>query len=141
MALALAPAHDRESCDRPDGSERLAAEAERGGALQVRERGDLAGGETRDRERQVVGLDTAAIVHDADAPRPAFGQLDGDAARAGIEAVFHQFLERRGGAVDDFSRGDLVHEELGKGAYTAHDECYTAQRSLTDRRQSPRGRR
>ena len=41
-------------------------------------------------------------------------------AGARVQAVLQQFLERGGGAVDDFSRGDLVDEKLGEYANGGH---------------------
>jgi hypothetical protein len=124
--LGRRAAHDPEAGDGTDRGERLAAETQRGGALQVRQRGDLAGREAGYREGQVVGFDAAAVVDHADAAGPAFGELDRDALRARVEAVLHQLLEGGRGAVDDLARRDLVDEELGKRSDAAHIECYTA---------------
>jgi len=60
VALAGPAAREREARAGGDGGERLAAEAERRGALQVLERGDLARREAREGERQVLRRDPAA---------------------------------------------------------------------------------
>ena len=49
---AVAARSQGETADRGDAGQRLAAEAERGDGFQVVERGDLAGGVARERERQ-----------------------------------------------------------------------------------------
>ena len=80
------------------------------------ERGDLAGGVARERERQLLARDAAAVVGDLDELRAAARELDGDLARAGVEAVFEQFLEGGGGALDDFAGGDLADQQFGQDA-------------------------
>ena len=125
--MAPLAASMRQACDAPrrrlvmltrgDGSDRgqrLAAKAEGGHVLEVVQRGDLAGGMARQRQRQFVARDAAAVVGDADLPHAAFGQLHGDRARAGVEAVLQQFLDHRGRSLDHLAGGDLADEEVGK---------------------------
>jgi hypothetical protein len=40
--------------------------------------------------------------------------------RAGVQAVFEQFLQSRRGALDDFSRGDLVDQKVGQHLNNGH---------------------
>src|SRR6185503_2631955 len=86
MTLAAAARGDRKPRDGADRRERLAAKAERRRALEVLERGDLARGESRDRERKVVAIDSRAVVDDAKPPDAALDEVDGDRLRAGVEA-------------------------------------------------------
>ena len=104
----------REPADRGDRGQRLAAEAERGHGFQVVERGDLAGGVARHRQRQLVRGDAAAVVADADQAHAAFLQIDVDAAGAGVERVLDQLLDHRRRAFDDLAGGDLVDQGVGK---------------------------
>ena len=110
MPLPGAAAHEGRARDGADGSERLAAETEGARALEVLEAGDLAGGEAREGERQVVPLDAAAVVDHPQPPHSAIDKVHGDRAGAGVEAVLEQLLQRRGGPVDDLARRDLVHQ-------------------------------
>ncbi|MNC94749.1 hypothetical protein D3C83_116850 [compost metagenome] len=72
------------------------------------------------REGQVLGRDSRAVVLDLDAPHAAFFQRHGDGAGAGIEAVLEQLLQHRGRALDDLAGRDLAHEELGQEANGWH---------------------
>ena len=85
-------------------------------ALEVVDGGDLAGRVTRQRERQLIALDAAAVVAHAAQSRAALFDLDLDAARAGIEAVLDQLLEHGRRALDDLAGGDLMDELFGKDA-------------------------
>ena len=67
----------------------------------------------RDRERQIVGLDAAAVVAHADQPRAAGFDVDLDAPRAGVETVLDEFLDDGRRPLDDLAGGDLV-DELGR---------------------------
>ena len=89
---------------------------ERADALEIVDARDLAGRMARQRERQFVALDAAAIVADTAQLRAAILDLDLDALGAGVEAVLDQLLEHRGGPFDDLAGGDLVNELLGKNA-------------------------
>src|SRR5581483_12378843 len=62
-----------------DAGEGLAAEPEGGDRVEVGQRGDLAGGVARERERQLVGVDAAAVVADANGRPPGAPHVDGDA--------------------------------------------------------------
>ena len=68
----------------------------------------------RDRQRQFVGGDAAAVVADADQADAAFLEVDVDAARAGVERVLDQFLDDGRRPFDDFAGGDLVDQGFGK---------------------------
>ena len=62
--------------------------------LQVVERGDFTGGMTGQRQLEFVACDAAAVVGDSDELDATIGEFDVDRLRAGIEAVFQQFLQR-----------------------------------------------
>jgi len=110
------PRGQAETADRGDGRQGFAAKAKRGHALEIVERADLAGGVARNRQRQFLGGNAAAVVADADQADAAFFQVDVLAARAGVQRVLHQFLDHRRRPLDDLARGDLVDERLGQRA-------------------------
>ena len=51
--------------------------------------------------------DAAAVVGDADFSDSALADGYGDAGGAGVQGVFNQFLDHRGGAFNDFAGCDL----------------------------------
>ena len=83
-------------------------------------RGDLAGGMARQGQRQLVAGDAAAVVGDLEQLGAAGGQLHLDGARAGVEAVLQQLLERGGGPLDHLASGDLVDEQVGEWTDGGH---------------------
>src|SRR5437763_964903 len=89
------------------GVERLAAEAQRADAEEVVGVFELAGGVAGERQRQVVGVDAAAVVRDADQFGAALLDLDVDAPAAGVHGVFEQLLDDAGGPFDDLASSDL----------------------------------
>jgi hypothetical protein len=120
MRVARRATGQSELRDGRDAGECLAAKAEAQHAFEVVERGDLAGGMAGQSELEVVARDALAIVADLDLLDTARLQIDLHAAGACIQAVFQQLLERCGGAVDDFARGDLIDQQLGQ-ALNRHD--------------------
>jgi hypothetical protein len=124
QACGASPSSDAADQSQPrnggDGGERLAAEAERGDAFEVFEGSNLAGGVAGERQRQLLLRDAAAVVDDADLPHAALEQLDGNVARAGVDAVLQQLLHHRGGPLDHLAGGDLADEEVGKRANGGH---------------------
>ncbi len=120
MALPGAAAGERQARNRADGRERLAAKPEGGRALEVLEGRDLAGGEARECQRQVVRLDSGAVVGDADAAHAALGQVHRDRLRAGVEAVLDQLLQRGRRALHHLARGDLVDQQFGERVDATH---------------------
>ena len=63
------------------------------------------------RQRQIGLGNAAAVIADADQLAAAFFQLDVDARRPGIQAVFHQLLDHGGGALHHLSGSDLVGQQ------------------------------
>jgi hypothetical protein len=93
-----------------------AAEAERSDALEIVDGRDLAGRVPRQRQPQLVALDSAAIVANPAQPHAALFDLDLDAARAGVDAVLDQLLEHGRRTLDDLAGRDLVDELFGQDA-------------------------
>ena len=73
-----------------------------------------------EREFDVVGVDAAAVVADADEADAAARQLDFNRRRACVYAVFDDFFEGVGRAFDHFAGGDLVDEVVGQGGDSGH---------------------
>ncbi len=106
--------------DRRDARQRFAAETEARDAFEVVERRDLAGRMPRDGQRQLRFADTAAVVADLQQLGAAARELHADVMRAGVEAVFEQFLQGGGGPLDDFAGGDLVDQKIRQHANIGH---------------------
>ncbi len=101
-----------ETADRSDRRQRFATETQRGHRFQFVQVGDLAGGVPRNRQRQLLCGNAAAVVADADQAHTAFFQLDIDAAGAGIDRVLNQLLDHRCGSFDHFTGGNLVDQDF-----------------------------
>jgi hypothetical protein len=114
MAVTAGAAGQTDSRHCGDRGQRLAAKSQAGDALEFLETGDFAGGMARQRERQFIAGDSAAIVRHPDTLDPALLQFDTDFARAGIDTVFQQFLQGRRGALDHLAGGDLRNQQIGK---------------------------
>ena len=67
---------------------------------------------TLHRQPDFVRRHAAAVVGDADEAAAAFLQINGDAARTGVQRVLEQLLHRVGGALDDFTGCNLVDEMI-----------------------------
>src|SRR5207302_5315015 len=123
---------------RADGRQRLTAEAERGDGFEVTDAGDLAGCVPRERHRQLLGRDAAAVVahpHEADA---AALDVDVDARGPSIERVLGKLLDDRGGSLNHLAGCDLVDELIGKDADRHWDRSVHADRAATRRGRTAR---
>ena len=65
----------------------------------------------RDRQRQFINGDAAAVVGDADEFAPALLDGDVDSRRAGIDRILDDLLDHARRPLDDLARGDLVHKQ------------------------------
>ncbi|MNI23721.1 hypothetical protein D3C73_773170 [compost metagenome] len=95
---------------------------------------DLAGGVSRQGQRQVIGRNAAAIVAHPQQLDAAQLHIDVDALGAGVEAVFQQLLDHRSRAFNHLTGSNLVRqtraEELDASA-VVHDLIHSlAARSL-----------
>ncbi|EHM54527.1 hypothetical protein HMPREF9080_01238 [Cardiobacterium valvarum F0432] len=100
--------------DGGDTRQGLAAKAEGSDVFEVVDVLDFAGGVGGEGEGEVVGVDAAAVVADADEFAAAVFDVDIDVGRAGVNGVFDDFFDHRGGAFDDLAGGDLVDEAVGQ---------------------------
>ena len=75
---------------------------------------------TGEGQRQIVGVDAAAVIDDANQFGAALLDLDIDAPAAGIDGVFEQFLDDAGGSFDDLAGGDLADDERRQLLDTRH---------------------
>ncbi len=76
-----------------------------------------------DRERQIGARHAVAVVADADEAAAAAVGEDIDAARAGIERVFHKLLDHARRPLDHFAGGDAVDGGFGKLADRHGQAC------------------
>ena len=70
----------------------------------------------RQRERQLGGGNSAAVVAHAREPHAARFDFHLDALRAGVEAVLHQLLDDGSRPLDDLAGGDLIDEVIVEDA-------------------------
>ena len=115
---------ERDAGDGGDAGERLAAEAERRDALQVVECADLAGGVTREGQRQVIAREAGAVVGDADQIEAAAHQVHANLTRACVDRILDQLLDHRGWPLDDLAGGDLGGDILRQAPYR-HTDLYS----------------
>ncbi len=106
-------AADGQLRDAADRRECLAAKPQR---LNMKQRfigGQLAGGVTGNGQRQLIGRHAAAVIADADQFGTAADDRYFNPCGAGVDAVFQQFFDNRGGPFDHFAGGDLV-DQVGR---------------------------
>jgi hypothetical protein len=60
------------------------------------------------------GRDALAVVHHPHQPPTALAHLDPNLVGARVQAVLDQFFDGRGGAFDNFTRGDAAGDLGGK---------------------------
>jgi len=93
-----------------DRRECLTAKAKAHDLLEVFQIADLAGGVSRQGQRQVIGRNAAAIVAHPQQLDAALLHIDIDTPGAGVEAVFQQFLDHRSRALNHLTGGNLVRQ-------------------------------
>ena len=117
-----------------DGRQRLPPEAEGVDVLDVVHIPDLAGGVPLDAEQGVVARHAAAVVGHDHRLAPARHHLDVDLRGAGIQGVFDQLLQHRGGPLHHLAGGDLVDDLLGQeldGGALGHDRTIPGRCALS----------
>ncbi len=97
-----------QACHGADRSQRFAAKPQAHDPLEVFQVANLAGRVACQRQRQIVRRDAAAIVTHFQQFDAGLLDVDIDAPRAGIEAVFQQLLDHRSRTLDNFARRNLV---------------------------------
>lgn len=85
LALLGGARRQGQTGNRADTGQRFAAETEADDSLQIVERADFTGGVPRQRQRQIVLADAAAVVANADQLGTAAFNIDIDARCAGVE--------------------------------------------------------
>ncbi len=69
-----------------------------------------------DRQLDLLGGHAAAIVGHRYERAPTVAQIDVDVARAGVDGVLDQFLDRGRGTLDHLAGGDAVDQGFGQAA-------------------------
>ena len=113
VRLGGVPRRDRQPRHGADRRQRLAAEPERADRDQI-VIGKLRGGMALDRKHQVGARHALAVIGHADETAAAAVGEHVDAARAGVERIFHKFLDDARRALDDLARGNAVDGGFGK---------------------------
>ena len=106
-----------------DRGQRFAAKAERADAEEIVGVVQFAGGVAGKGQRQIVGVDAAAVVDDANQFDAALLDFDIDARAAGVNGVFEQFLDDAGRPLDDLASGDLG-DDVGRKLANSRHEFY-----------------
>ena len=94
--------------DCADGIKGLAPEPERLDFMQILRVLDLTRGMTRENLFQVLAFDAMAVVFDPDEGPAGLLDLHFDCFGPGIQGIFDEFLDDRGGPLDDLSGGDFA---------------------------------
>jgi len=75
-----------------------------------------------EREAQVIGVNTVAVVTHQRALHTALFDADLNPRGPSVQAVFHQFLDQRGGSFHHFASSDLICDSRIEGVYSARHE-------------------
>ena len=74
---------------------------------------------------RVLRCHADAVVRDADIIAPSGAELQHNGARSGVHRVFQKLLDRRGGTLDNFARGNEIGNVRRKDVDNRHD-MYTS---------------
>ena len=110
LLLLRCAGSQRQSGNRADAGQRLAAKTEADNRFQVIERGNFTGGMTGQRQRQLVLFDPAAVIANADKLCAAALDININSRRASVETVFYQLLHHRRRTFHHLTCGNLVGE-------------------------------
>ena len=108
--------------DGGNGGKGLAPESHRGEGEEVSGLTDLARSMTLERQAGIGLTHPTAVVDNLEAGASGIDGNDINAAGTGIYGVLHQFLDQRGGTLDDFACSNLVGDTIGKELYEVHCE-------------------
>ena len=111
-ALIVGIGRQLEFGHRGNTGECLAPETQGLDARQVAFATDLAGRMTRQRQRQVFGMNTGAVIGNPYQAHTASVDINRHPACACIQGVFEQFLDDRRGSLNDFAGRNLVSKPL-----------------------------
>lgn len=103
-----------------DAGQSFATETKRADADDVAHSLDLAGGVAFKRQQGVVGTHTYAVVAHLDHVFAAIIHRHRDLRGAGVDSIFHQFLDHRGRPFDDLAGGNLVAHIVGQNVDYVH---------------------
>ncbi len=106
---------ERQPRDRGHRRERFATETHGTDRFEFVQAGNLIGGVARQGQAE-FGLGYApAIIADRNAAYAASVQANFNGPGSGIDGVFQQFFQDRGGALDNFAGGNLADQQVGQG--------------------------
>ena len=71
-------------------------------------------------ENGVVGIHSFAVVRDGDQLFASLPDGDCDSERAGVQGIFQQLLQNRGGTFHNLSRCDFIVDAFCQKLYFAH---------------------
>ena len=96
-----------QAAHRGDAGQGLAPEPQSGDVEEVGLIPELAGGVALQAQEGLLRGHAPAVVHHPQAPAPPLLDLHHQGPGPGVQGVFHQFLDHRGGTQDDLPRGNL----------------------------------
>lgn len=130
MRTVFLAAGQGQAADGGDTGQAFAAKAHAGNVFQIVQGFDFAGGVAVEREFDVVGVDAAAVVADADEADAAAFQFHINRRCARVYAVFNDFFQGVGRAFDHFAGGNLVDEVVGQGGNAWHKAVFRCKKRL-----------
>jgi hypothetical protein len=80
--------------------------------LKVIKARDLAGRVAIEREQRVFAIHPDTVIDDSDSPLATRFDIDSHRSRPGVESILDQFLDDRGGPLDNLAGGDLANEPI-----------------------------
>ncbi len=101
-------AGERQARHRANRRQRLAAKSQATHPLQVVQRGNFAGGVTRQRQGQIVRINARAVIADTNELAARGFDIDIHTGRTGVEAVLKHFLDHGSRPFDHLAGSDLV---------------------------------
>ena len=108
---------DLDARDGADGGEGFAAEAHGGEIEEIVGAADLRGGVALECHAGIGGRHAAAVVNDLYEGAARILDEDADLRGAGVDGVFHEFLDHGSRALYDLAGGDLVGHRVGQQTY------------------------
>ena len=105
--VIVRPRLQRDLGNAADRGQRFAAKAQGHYAEEILGVGQFAGRMAGEGQRQILGGDAAAVIHDADQLDAALLDVHIDAAAASIDGIFQQLLDHARWPLDHLAGGDL----------------------------------
>ena len=123
------PGHEGKPGNGGNARKRFTPETEGADVIEVPIVADFAGGVSFQGQQGVIMAHAHTVVGNPDQCFPALFDLHGDPPAFGIQPIFHQLFDNRGGSFHHLPCGDFIGEDFGKdldlghGASQASSDC------------------